>query len=93
MRDIQTLRAELDQIDAEIVALLERRLSVSREVAEYKRERQLPILDASREEQVLEDRAARLDEENLREYVREVFRDIMAMSRAEQTSRMEENHV
>ena len=47
-RDIQELRVEIDHIDRQIVELLKQRLSTANEVAEYKRERDLPVLDAGR---------------------------------------------
>ncbi len=89
-RDISQLRTGLDSIDQEIIRLLEQRLELSRAVADYKRARGIPVLDAAREEHVLEDRMLRLQEENLRPYVREIFIQIMAMSRAEQEKMMEE---
>ena len=90
MQDIQTLRAQLDQIDREIMDLVEKRLEVSRAVARWKSARGLPVLDAAREEQVLETRAAMIRETELKEYVRTLFRDIMAMSRAEQEKVLQE---
>ena len=90
MQDIRMLREQLDQIDREIIGLLEKRLEVSREVARWKRAMGLPVLDAGREEQVLETRAAMLREPERREDVRTLFRDIMAMSRAEQETVLQE---
>lgn len=90
MQDIQTLRGQLDQIDREIMDLVEKRLEVSRAVARWKSARGLPVLDAAREEQVLETRAAMIRETELKEYVRTLFRDIMAMSRAEQEKVLQE---
>lgn len=90
MQDIRMLREQLDQIDREIIGLLEKRLEVSREVARWKRTMGLPVLDAGREERVLETRAAMLREPERREDVRTLFRDIMAMSRAEQETVLQE---
>ena len=36
MRDLKELRVEIDRIDREMVALFEERMSISKEVAEYK---------------------------------------------------------
>ena len=88
MEDIQNLRQKLDRIDGEIVALLEERLETARRIADWKAERNLPVLDEAREKQVLADRCARLKEEELRVYLKPVFADIMAMSRAAQESRI-----
>lgn len=90
MKDIQELRQQLDQIDREIVALLEKRLDVSRDVARYKLARNLPVLDRAREAQVLDDRASLLREEEHREALRNIYQQIMAMSRAEQEKILQE---
>ncbi len=49
--DLQEIRGKLDEIDAQLVRLLEERLLLSREVAEYKIEVGKPVLDRAREEQ------------------------------------------
>lgn len=51
MRDLQTLRDELDGIDREIVALFARRMAVCDEVADYKAAHGLGVPDASREKE------------------------------------------
>ena len=82
--DIALLRRELDEIDRELVALFERRMEVSRRVAAYKRERGLPVLDSSREEQVLDTRVDMLSDTNLQDSCRALFQEIMRLSRLEQ---------
>ena len=89
MRDIRELRAELDSIDRELTALFCRRMEVAVEVADWKLARALPILDAAREEQVLESRSA-LAPEAQREAVRAFFTEVMRLSRAQQALRMEQ---
>lgn len=84
IRDLSDLRSDLDQIDREIIALFERRMEVSRQVAAYKREKGLPILDAVREEQVLQSRAEMLKDASLTQPCRELFTELMRLSRKEQ---------
>ena len=84
MQDIQTLREQLDQIDRKMMGLLGERMDVARQIGRWKMERGLPVLDAAREEQVLESRAGMVHDPDMQERVRTLFRDIMAMSRAEQ---------
>ena len=84
IRDLSDLRSDLDQIDREIIALFERRMEVSRQVAAYKREKGLPILDAVREEQVLQSRAEMLKDASLAQPCRELFAELMRLSRKEQ---------
>ncbi len=84
MNELAQIRSELDSIDTELVRLFERRMVCSRKVAAYKIANGMPVLDASREEQVLESRAAALDDSYWSEDVKELFRHIMKMSRREQ---------
>ena len=58
MRELAQIRQELDEIDREMVKLFERRMTLCREVARTKLAQGKPVLDASREAQVLESRAA-----------------------------------
>ena len=83
-REISQLRRELDEVDRELVALFERRMEISREVAAYKRGRGLPVLDAAREEQVLQSRQEMLRDGRLAAGCRALFQEIMRLSREEQ---------
>lgn len=84
MKDLNQCRAELDLIDAQLVALFEKRMHVAKDVALYKHSRNMNILDSSRENQVLESRAAQLQDKALEQPLRELFREIMRLSREEQ---------
>ena len=84
MKSLTESRAELDRIDREIVRLFEERMTVSREVAAYKIANGLPVLDASREEQVLQSRVGMLRDPYWDVSVRCLYEAIMAISRAEQ---------
>ena len=90
MRELAELRQELDELDREIVALFERRMGVSREVARYKLSRHLPVLDQSREAQVIASRTAMLSDASLAPSVRALFETIMALSRQEQEALLRE---
>ena len=84
MRELEALRAELDAVDRELVRLFEKRMHLSREVAACKLSCGLPVLDRSREEQVLASRAAMLDNPAWAQDVRSLWETLMASSRAEQ---------
>ena len=90
MHELTELRAELDRIDRELVALFEERMAVSREVAAYKIAKGLPVLDASREAQVVASRQAMLRDASLSGAAAELFKTVMALSRQEQERVMEE---
>ncbi len=50
--ELMMLRAKMDAIDRELFALLEKRMDVSAQVAEYKKAHDIPVFDESREEQM-----------------------------------------
>ena len=88
MRDLSELRAEIDKLDREIVPLLCARLSVAAEVAEYKWANEMPILDASREQALLE-KIKDLAKEKYAAYVQEIYDAILAESRKYQAEILE----
>lgn len=88
MKDLQTLRTEIDAIDTQLVRLFEARMACSRGVADYKMAHNLPILDAAREKQVIASRVAKLEDESLAGATQKLFEEIMAISRAEQQHRI-----
>ncbi len=47
--ELQQARAEINEVDAGMAALFERRMAAVRRVLEYKRAHGLPVLDAGRE--------------------------------------------
>lgn len=54
MERIHELRERIDEIDEEILELLDERVAVAKKIGEIKRERNILITDAEREEEVLE---------------------------------------
>ena len=90
MRELEDVRAELDRVDRELVRLFEKRMALSREVARCKLAHGLPVLDAAREEQVLDSRVSMLNNPALGEDVRTLYFCIMALSRGEQERLLKE---
>ena len=84
MKSLEECRAALDAADRQIVRLFEERMTIARDVAAYKIEHGLPVLDRSREEAVLQSRAGMLNDPYWAPSVRELYECIMALSRAEQ---------
>ena len=89
MKSLEESRAALDAVDREIVRLFEDRMMIARDVAAYKIAHGIPVLDRSREEKVLESRAAMLRDSYWTESVRALYESIMAISRAEQEKLVE----
>jgi len=51
--DLQDYRKQIDRIDSELIRLFKERMDVAEQVALYKKEHGLPILDATREQEKL----------------------------------------
>ena len=87
-RDLSELRVEIDSIDRQIVELLTQRMAVANEVAEYKRERDLPVLDSSREQALLTKVTTQAGEE-FAGGVRAVYHAILSASRSYQNVKLD----
>ncbi|MDL2217280.1 chorismate mutase [Christensenellaceae bacterium OttesenSCG-928-M15] len=51
--ELETLRAEIDQIDTELVDLFKKRMETCMQVAQYKKENGVRVLDRAREREIL----------------------------------------
>ena len=90
MKDLASLREEIDGIDRQLVALFEQRMAVTEQVGRYKLANGIPVLDRSREEQVLAGKVSLLEHKALSEDVTDLFETIMAISRRQQQKLLEE---
>ena len=81
MRSLEDIRLELDSIDNNMVELFDNRMKLCEEVARYKIQNHMKVLDRSREKQKLDAVGEKADSEFNRTCIREVYRQIMAMSR------------
>ncbi|MCH5252020.1 MAG: prephenate dehydratase [Lachnospiraceae bacterium] len=81
MIDLSVSRQQIDEIDSQIVDLFEKRMAVSNEVAKYKLKTGKPVLDKEREEKKLEKLGAMSHNEFNERAVRELFSQIMSISR------------
>lgn len=81
--DIKDLRDQINDIDAQLVDLFNKRMNVSLEVAKYKIENNMPVLDKTRERAILEKVASNSNEE-IANYTRILYSDIFNLSRSYQ---------
>ena len=79
MSTLEELRAQIDDIDAQMVALFEQRMNVTRQVGEYKKEHGMPVLDRGREAEVLAKKESMLKNPYLKTEVKDFFSSIMAI--------------
>ena len=86
--DISELRTQIDSIDKELVELFKKRMNVSADVAEYKRQNGMRVLDASRERALLA-KVSELSGKEFEEYTRVLYATILDLSRSYQHRRLE----
>ena len=84
MRDLLEIREEIDEVDAELVALYAKRMGLAEQVAEYKISTGKPVFDKEREAVKLDKVTDLVEEPALKSGVRELFEQIMSMSRKRQ---------
>lgn len=79
--DLQEIRKQLDIIDQELTALFEKRMKLCGNVAEFKMETGKPVYDKERENQKLEAITAMAEEGFEKQALRELFTQMMTISR------------
>lgn len=78
--DLLDLRKEIDKIDEQLIPLLMKRMGISQQVAKYKVENGLPVLNAQREQEILDNVAKKCGEQG--NTIKTVFSATMDASRA-----------
>ena len=79
--DLLELRGRIDEIDQQIVALYEKRMEVSKQVAEYKIETGKRVFDKAREEEKIQKVKSLTHNDFHSHGIEELFEQIMCMSR------------
>lgn len=88
--DLLALRDEIDEIDLQIVELYEKRMDVSKRVAQYKIENGKKVFDKEREKEKLKKVKSLTHNDFNSHGVEELFQQIMSMSRKLQYSLLDE---
>ncbi len=71
------LRSQIDKLDDQLLELLSRRMRVSRDIGQYKKEHNMPILQTQRYEELLARRAGQAEQMGMdREFMRTVLQAI-----------------
>ena len=81
MTDLTDLRQQIDEIDARIVELYEKRMEIAGQVAQYKIETGKKVFDKAREEEKIRTVKALTHNDFNRHGIEELFEQIMSMSR------------
>ena len=82
---LETLRQEIDSIDAQIFALFEQRLTVAKQIGTYKKEHGISVLDSSRED-VKKDQVKTSVSPEVTPYTLELLEVLMKAAKAVQES-------
>lgn len=89
MDKLQEARRIISEIDMEMADLFVRRMQAAVQVAEYKKERGLPIFDGARERELLEKGSARVSDPALREHYVRFLQNNMDVSKDYQRQLLE----
>ena len=81
--ELNDYRLQLDKIDDEMLSLFTERMNIAAEIAAWKKENSLPVLDVRREKEKLRHLEEKSPEE-LSEYTISLFSLIMELSRSRQ---------
>ena len=84
---LNNLRDQIDSIDRDLVELFKARMAVLTQIAEYKRENGMPILDSAREEELLM-KISELAGDELGEYAQKLYATILEISREYQAKKL-----
>ena len=89
MLDLQQCRDRIDQIDREITRLFEERMNVVIDVANYKKENNLPIFHKDREDEVIKKNVGYLENKEYAKSTKNLFESLMEISREFQSEKIE----
>lgn len=81
MKSLEESRKRIDEIDKELVRLFEERMNTVVDVARYKKENNIEVLNTSREAQVVENAINNLENKEYSEEVADFFNHIMDISK------------
>ena len=79
--DIREIRDRIDSIDNEMADLFEKRMQIVKEVAEFKRERGLPVEDHDREKRIIEKHSTRIEDNRIRSLYINFQQEVMQISK------------
>lgn len=80
---INEIRAQIDEIDDQIVDLFSKRLQLCKIIGDLKRTNNLPVFNELREQEIL-NKVSKKDSDNA-EYIRQLYNEIFKICRKIQT--------
>ncbi len=90
--DLKEIRDRIDTIDSELVKLLEERLEIVSDVAQYKKENNKKIFDKQREDEVIEKNTKKVEKQEHSSYIEKMLIDLMNVSKEYQKYKIGEKY-
>lgn len=84
MNKLEQARKEINNVDKQIVKLFEKRMMAVEKIAKYKIANNLPILDSSREKQLLKKNLSLFSKKKYAKYYKDVFTGFLKASKSMQ---------
>ena len=81
MTNLEDLRKQLNSIDEHIVKLLDKRMQITDQVAEYKNEHNLPLTDPKREGEIIQSLKQHIAHNILKETIEDIYQVIFSTSK------------
>ncbi len=81
-KELDLVRKEMDELDTDLVALLEKRMGISQRVADVKKKYGMKVFDVSREDMILSSISSKLENKQLDKYLKSIYKEIFSNSRA-----------
>lgn len=81
MKDLSTLRKQIDKIDTKIIKLYEKRMSVVEQVSEFKKVNNIKTTDSNRENQMLENNLKKVKSNKYKKYYSAVLNGFVCASK------------
>lgn len=88
MKDLKQCREQLDIIDEKIIELFEKRMLVIKDVALYKKQNNLPIVDEEREKVMLKNNIEKFNNAELKQYYQTILNAYLDVSKQYQINLM-----
>ena len=91
MNKLEKARLAINEADAQIAQLFEKRMQAVEDVVAYKMENGLPVFDGAREKEVIQKNLAKISDEKLKPYYEDMLIQLMRISKEYQKTIMENN--
>lgn len=85
MGELTEWRKEIDKINFQIIDLIKKRTKIVRKIGEYKKKKNIPIIDAGREEKIYQEIDKLAEEKGLnKEFVKKLFQQIIKQAKIDE---------